>query len=148
MTVTIKPLTERDFFAWYGLFSAYTESLGLEPTDEQTMRVWTALHSDEADGVLAVDTVAGTVGFAHFSVFSRLLQGDTGLALEDVYVAPEMRERGVATALIEHVRTRAEEEHRSVVRWVTRPEDVAAKALYERFRAATGDWALYDLNVG
>ena len=148
MTVTIKPIAERDFFAWYGLFSAYTESLGMESTDEQTMRIWTALLGDEADGVLAVDDGGDTVGLAHFSVFARLLQGDTGFAIEDVFVAPDQRQQGVATALVEHVRTRAEQEHRAIVRWVTRPDDVAAKALHERFRAMTGDWALYDLNVG
>ena len=148
MTVTIKPLAERDFFAWYSLFSSYAGSLGVDTSDEETMRVWTALQGDTAQGVVAFDESGEAVGFAHFSIFTRLLQGDTGFVLEDVFVADGSRRNGVATALVEHVRTRAEAEHRTTVRWLTRPDDEAAKALHERFASATGDWAMYDLSVG
>ena len=43
MTVTIAPLTEREFFAWYGLFADYAAGAGVEVTDEQVMRVWTTV---------------------------------------------------------------------------------------------------------
>ena len=118
MTVTNKPLAERDFFAWYELFTAYAGSMGIDLDDERTMRVWASL------------------------------QGDTGYTVEDLFVDEQARGRGVATAIVEHIRTRAEAEHRATVRWATKPDDPAALALTEKFSASAGDWVLRDLPVG
>jgi GNAT superfamily N-acetyltransferase len=148
MTVTIKPLAERDFFAWYELFTSYAGGMGIEVDDERTMRVWTSLQGDDAHAVVAFDGDGRAVGFALFTVFKRLVQGDTGYTIEDLYVAEPSRGSGVGTALIEHVRTRAEQERRATVRWATRPDDAAGRALYEKFSASAGDWVLRDLPVG
>lgn len=148
MTVTIKPLAEHDFFAWYELFTISAESAGVTPDDERAMRVWTTLQEDQAHGVIATDETGAVVGLAHFVVFERLLQGDTGFLIEDLFVREESRGNGVATALIEHVRTRAEQEGRATVRWVARPNDPAATALFTKFADASGDWVLHDLSVG
>ncbi|MDQ1530232.1 MAG: hypothetical protein QOE37_337 [Microbacteriaceae bacterium] len=148
MTVTIKQLDQRDFFAWYELFTEYAANAGIQLTDEHAMRVWTHLQSDAARAVVATDETGATVGLAHFVVADRLLQGDTVLMIEDLFVSPASRRTGVATALIEHVRTRAEEEHRATVRWVSRKDDPAAAALQERFAASTNGWILHDLPVG
>lgn len=148
MTVTIKPLAERDFFAWYELFTTYAGSMGIEVDDERTMRVWATLQGDGAHGVVAFAEDGRAVGFALFTVFKRLVQEDTGYTIEDLYVAEPARGAGVATALLEHIRSRAEEEHRATVRWATRSDDPAAHALTEKFSASTGDWVLRDLPVG
>lgn len=147
MTVTIKPLTEREFFAWYELFTAYAGCVGIAVDDERTMRVWTTLQGPDAHAVVAFDGDRA-VGFAHFTSFKRLLQGDQGYTVEDLFVDERARGRGVATAIIEHVRNRAESEHRATLRWVTRPDDAPARALYEKFSAAAGDWVMHDLPVG
>jgi GNAT superfamily N-acetyltransferase len=148
VTVTIKPLTERDFFAWYALFTEYAASADIQLTDEHAMRVWTRLQSDDAHGVVAADEAGETVGLVHFIALERLLQGDSTFLIEDLYVAEQARLAGVATALVEHVRTRAEEEGRAAVRWVSRPDDPAAKALHDKFAASAGGWVLHDLPVG
>jgi predicted N-acetyltransferase YhbS len=112
------------------------------------MRVWTKLQSDDAHAVVATDEGGETVGLVHFVGVDRLLQGDSTLLIEDLYVAEHARRAGVATALVEHVRTRAEEEGRAAVRWVSRPDDPAAKALHDKFAASAGGWVLHDLPVG
>jgi GNAT superfamily N-acetyltransferase len=148
VTVTIKPLAERDFFAWYALFTEYATSADIQLTDEHAMRVWTKLQSDDAHAVVATDQGGDTVGLVHFVVLDRLLQGDSTVLIEDLYVAEHARRAGVATALVEHVRTRAEDEGRAAVRWVSRPDDPAAKALHDKFAASAGGWVLHDLPVG
>lgn len=148
VTVTIKPLTERDFFAWYALFTEYAASADIELTDEHAMRVWTRLQSDDAHGVVAADEGGETVGLVHFIGLERLLQGDSVFLIEDLFVAEQARRTGVATALVEHVRTRAEDEGRAAVRWVAKSDDLAAKALQDKFAASAGGWVLHDLPVG
>lgn len=148
MTISIAPLVERDFFAWYSLFAEYAASAGVPVTDESVMRVWTALQSDRAYGAIAKDSAGTTVGLAHALVFERLTSGETGYVVEDVYVAPASRRQGVATSLVEHVRSHAEAERRGTLRWVTRPDDAAAAALQHRFATAAGDWVLSEMPVG
>ena len=58
------------------------------------------------------------------------------------------RRRGVATALVEHVRTRGETERRPLLRWVAKDDDPAARALQEKFAASAGGWLLHDISVG
>jgi len=147
VTVTIKPLAERDFFSWYALFTEYAATADIELTDEHAMRVWTRLQTDDAHGAIAADEEGETVGLVHFVALERLLQGDSTFLIEDLYVTEQSRHGGVATALVEHVRTRAEQEGRASVRWVSKPDDPAAQALHERFAASAGGWVLHDLPV-
>jgi GNAT superfamily N-acetyltransferase len=88
------------------------------------------------------------VGLVHFIGMERLLQGDSVYLIEDLFVAEQARRSGVATALDEHVRTRAEDEGRASVRWVSRADDAAANALQDKFAASAGGWVLHDLPVG
>jgi GNAT superfamily N-acetyltransferase len=142
MTVTIAPLTEREFFAWYELFSEYVTGAGLEATDEQVMRVWTALQVPGAHGAVAKDESGTVVGLVHALPFERLLQGDGGFQIEDLFVAPTQRGSGVATALVEHIRSLAESERRPLIRWAAHADDEGARALQEKFADASGGWVL------
>jgi GNAT superfamily N-acetyltransferase len=148
MTVTISPLTEREFFAWYGLFAEYAAGAGVEVTDEHVMRVYTAVQAPGAHGAVAHDETGSVVGFVHAVPFERLLQADGGFQIEDLFVAPSQRGRGVATALIEHVRSAAEAQRRGLLRWATRTDDPAAKALEDKFADAAGGWVLQTVPVG
>ena len=148
MTVTIAPLTEREFFAWYGLFSEYAADAAVEVSDEQVMRVWTTVQAPGAYGAVAHDETGSVVGFVHTVPFERLLQADGGVQVEDLYVAPAQRGRGVATALVEHVRSAAEAQRRSLLRWAARTDDPAVKALQDKFADAAGGWVLQTVPVG
>jgi len=147
MTVTIAPLNEREFFAWYGLFAEYAENAGVTMTDEQVMRVFTALQAPGAHGAVAHDESGTVVGFVHALPFERLLQGDSGLQIEDLFVGPAQRGEGVGTALIEHVRSAAESSNRPLLRWTAKADDPATKALQEKFADAAGGWVLQTVPV-
>jgi GNAT superfamily N-acetyltransferase len=148
MTVTITPLSEREFFAWYGLFAEYAAGAGVEVTDEHVMRVWTALQKPGAHGAVAHDESGSVVGFVHALPFERLLQADGGFQIEDLYVADAQRGQGVATALVEHVRGAAEGRQHALLRWAARADDQAAKALQDKFADAAGGWVLQTVPVG
>lgn len=148
MTVTIAPLTEREFFDWYALFSEYAAGAGATVTDEQVMRVWTSLQVPDAHGAVAHDESGAVVGLVHAMPFERLLQGDGGFQIEDLFVAPAARNRDVATALVEHVRGVAEGQRRGLLRWTARADDAGARALQEKFADAAGGWVLQTVPVG
>ena len=148
MTVTITALTEREFFAWYSLFAEYAASEGVGLTDEHVMRVWTAVQAPGAIAFAARDDAGGIVGLVHAVRFERLLSGRGGYEIEDLFVSEDARRQGVATALVEHVRSRAEAEQQPVLRWTSRPEDPAAQSLQQKFAASQHGWMLQSMPVG
>ncbi len=148
MTVTITPLSEREFFAWYTLFAEYASGEGVQPTDEQVMRVWTTVQSPDGVSFVAHDGSGAVVGLVHALRFERLLTGRAGYEIEDLFVSPTARRQGVATALIEHVRTRAEADRLPLLRWSAKAEAPATRALQDKFAASAGGWVLQTLPVG
>lgn len=148
MTVTIAPLSEREFFAWYSLFAEYAADAAVEVTDEQVMRIWTTVQAPGAYGAVAHDESGSVVGFVHAVPFERLLQADGGFQVEDLFVASSQRGRGVATALVENVRSAAEAQRRVLLRWAARTDDPAVKALQDKFADAAGGWVLQTVPVG
>jgi GNAT superfamily N-acetyltransferase len=72
----------------------------------------------------------------------------SGLFLEDIYVRPDFRRRGIATALLRQLVSyaRAEEAHR--IGWVVLDWNAPAMDFYERIGArAVAGWRIYSLDV-
>ena len=148
MTVTITPLAEREFFAWYSLFAEYAAGEGVQLSDEHVMRVWTRVQAPDAVSFVAHDGQGSVVGLVHALHFERLLSGSGGYEIEDLFVSQDARRQGVATALIEHVRTRAENDRKPLLRWSAKADAPATRALQEKFAASAGGWVLQTLPVG
>ncbi|MFD1722560.1 GNAT family N-acetyltransferase [Amnibacterium endophyticum] len=147
MTVTISALGEREFFAWYSLLAEYAASNDVTLSDEHVMRVFTAVQAPGSFGLVAHDEGGSVVGLVHVRRVERLLTEEAAYEVEDLFVSQDARRQGVATALIEHVRTRAESDGLGRLRWVAKQDDPAAKALQEKFAASAGGWVLQSLPV-
>jgi ribosomal protein S18 acetylase RimI-like enzyme len=147
--ITVRPLEQGDFFAWYELFLGYAEFYDTPLQDDRAMRAWAWLHGDGATvrGYVAVDESGKVLGLAHILEFTRVLENDRGLYLEDLFVAKEHRGKGVATALINHLKQEARERGFGVVRWITAEDNAVARKLYDSLAEKT-PWVTYDLNVG
>jgi GNAT superfamily N-acetyltransferase len=147
--ISIRPLEQGDFFAWYELFAGYAEFYGAPLSDERVMRAWAWLQGDASAlrGLVAVDRERAVVGFVHVQEFERLLENDRGLHIEDLFVAPAARGKGVARALIDHVKGEARDRGFGVIRWNTLDDNETATRLSdvigERTRLVT-----YDLKLG
>jgi GNAT superfamily N-acetyltransferase len=98
-----------------------------------------------AEVVLAYvgDTVAGFALFFHnFSTFL----GKPGLYLEDLFVVPEWRGRGVGRKLLAHVAALAVERGCGRMEWTVLDWNTSAIGFYERLGATLmKDWKLYRL---
>lgn len=150
MSVTVRPVEQGDFFAWYGLFASYAEFYKQPLTDDRAMRAWAWLSSDDFSvrGLVAVDDENNEiVGIAHIRPFERPLSGGTGLYLDDLYVRDDERNKGVGKALIQAVTQQASEGGYNVVRWVTAEDNETARKLYDQLAEKT-PWVTYDVTVG
>ena len=145
--IRIRDLTEADRPDWDRLYRAYADFYGVDQTDAMRDRVWSWLMDPghEVSGVLALRGDA-PVGLAHYRSFARPLAAQTGLYLDDLFVAPAARGGGAADALLAHLREVARGRGHSVVRWITQDRNARARAVYDRV-AAPIPFVTYDMPV-
>ena len=142
----ISPLTEPDRAAWQELARGFREFCGRETSHDEYERTWRRLLDDERlRGVLArLDGTA--VGLAHYRLQPSLWSADK-CYLQDLFVAPAFRRRGVAQALIEWTARDAEAYGAAGMYWHTEQDNAAARALYDKVARFNGLIA-YGLGFG
>lgn len=105
-------------------------------------------HGPGSRGEALVAEVDGRlVGLAHYRRFPRPASGTYGTFLDDLFTAPTVRGRGVATRLIGALRDLTRQESRSVLRWRTASDNSTARQVYDTLADAT-PWVTYDLIPG
>jgi ribosomal protein S18 acetylase RimI-like enzyme len=87
--------------------------------------------------VLAIQR-AETLGFANYVLHPFTWSERPTCYLEDLYVSPEARGRGVGKQLIEHLVVRGRTEGWARVYWHTREDNATARRLYDSFGPADG----------
>lgn len=151
MSITVRPARDGDFFAWLGLYEKYAAFYETALTDEKALLVWSWLTdpAHEEDVLVAVDDDADDatlVGLAHFREFARPLESDRGLYLDDLFVDEDARGKGAGRALIEAVRSIAQERGLGVVQWITAPDNETAIKVYDEVATRT-PWVTYEIDL-
>jgi GNAT superfamily N-acetyltransferase len=148
MDVQVRPIAPNDRAEWAALFAAYRDFYELQPDDAIVDRVWSWLMNaeHEVSALVAVDADV-VVGVAHYRPFCRPSMGTTGLYLDDLFTAPDVRARGVGRSLIGALSELAAAEGRSTVRWMTSEWNMTARMLYDRVATQT-QWVTYEVNAG
>ncbi len=148
MTVTIRPVEQRDHPAWDALYQGYAEFYGVTQTPEMRDTVWSWLFDDAAqtEGLVALDADGTIVGITHYRPFARPLAASTGGFLDDLFVSPDARGLGAADALISGVKAVGVARGWTIVRWITAEDNYRARAVYDRMSTRT-KWVTYDLPV-
>ena len=112
-------------------------------------RVWTWLHDHdhEVEGLIALDAEGRGVGLAHYRPFPRPLAASTGGFLDDLFVAPDWRGKGVADALVAAVAAEGRRRRWTVLRWITAEDNLRGRGFYDRIAEKT-HWVTYQIPLG
>jgi len=132
MTVTIRAIEEKDKNQWLNLWAGYLEFYKSTISIEQTELTWKRLINNELKmfGFVA-ENEEGVIGFTH-CLFRPSTWTETDYCyLEDLFVDPTIRGKGVGRALIDKVVELAREKKSKRVYWTTQEFNKTARVLYD-----------------
>jgi GNAT superfamily N-acetyltransferase len=142
--LTITRVTETDLDELLPLMRAYCNFYEVAPSDEALLALSRALTADpEREGVQLLARDDGAVGFATIYWSWATTSAERIGVMNDLYVAPEARGKGVAEALIEACRAECAAHGAGKLTWQTAPDNAAAMRVYDRVGATREQWVDY-----
>lgn len=132
MTLIIRAIEAKDKDQWLILWAGYLEFYKSTISSEQTELTWKRLINNELKmfGFVA-ENEDGVIGFTH-CLFRPSTWTETDYCyLEDLFVDPNIRGKGVGRALMEKVVNLAKENKSKRVYWTTQEFNKNARILYD-----------------
>lgn len=145
--VEVAPIAPSEYGELLPLIVAYQRFYEVEEIDEgRNHRFFRRFLGPSDDGLLLGAREDGRLlGYAClYWHFSSTKARETVL-MNDLYVVPEERGRGVGRALIEASREVAHQRGTAMLQWQTAPDNHTAQRLYDSTGAARSTWLTYEL---
>jgi len=136
---TIRPLAKDDHAAWLPLWRGYQAFYKVDIPAEVSAITWARLldPAEPMGGAIAWDGDAALGMVHHIRHRSCWTAGDS-CYLQDLFVAPTARGRGIGRKLIEHVCAVARGEGCARVHWLTHETNTDAMLLYDKVAERPG----------
>jgi GNAT superfamily N-acetyltransferase len=147
--IQIAPVEDAEFERLLPLIGSYQRFYEVEDVDEERNRAFfRRFLAPSEDGLLIGARAEGRLlGFAClYWHFSSTLAAETVL-MNDLYVEPEARGKGVGRKLIEASREVARERGAAHLEWATAPDNHTAQRLYDSTGAKRSEWVEYELEL-
>jgi ribosomal protein S18 acetylase RimI-like enzyme len=130
------------------LMRAYCEFYEASPPDDGLLKMARTLIADPEQGAMFIARDRGVaVGFATLDWKWSSLKGARIGYLEDIFVTPAARGRGIADALIVACAERCRERGAPAMQWQTAPDNDRAQSVYDRTGAVADTYLEYDLGL-
>jgi GNAT superfamily N-acetyltransferase len=145
MSVRIAALGAADHAGWLRLARGYKAFYQTPVSDAEYAHAWKRLLGNDRVWGLGAHLDGRLAGITHF-LFHTGTWMDEVCYLQDLFVDPALRGRGVARALIEAVAGAARERGAQRLYWLTQDHNTTARALYDKVGKYNGfiryDYAL------
>ena len=132
MTITIRPIASTDKERWLDLFKQYIIFYKSSLTDEQFELDWQRINSDFNINGLVAELDGRVVGLAHYIFRPSTWAENDFCYLEDLFVDPAVRGKGVGRALIDELHKIAIAKGSKRLYWTTAPDNETARKLYDK----------------
>lgn len=143
----IRDIQAGDREQWEALFLAYGVFYKTDFSREVLDGVWGWLMDDAAEVTGIVSASGDTLlGFALYRSMPDTFTARPSWFLDDLYVAPEHRGSGAATALIKEVARRAKAAGGGALRWFTAESNTTAQSIYNKLGKRT-DFLTYEMQT-
>lgn len=145
--MNILPLDPPHYDGWRTLWNSYLAYYEHVMEESVILNLWDRLVSKTAqvEGFIAKDGEK-LVGFVHYLKHENTWHDDAYCYLEDLYVDPDARAKGVGRMLIHAVTEKARAENCQKVYWFTHRKNARAQCLYNQVAEQT-DFLRYDIQL-
>ena len=139
MTHIIRPLTTHDAQAWLTLWQGYQAFYQVDIASHTSELTWQRLldANEPVFGAVALEEER-LIGFVHWVVHRSTWTVNPTCYLQDLFVDSTQRGAGIGGALIEHVRTIAQQNGYAEVYWLTHESNDQAQKLYQKVAERPG----------
>jgi ribosomal protein S18 acetylase RimI-like enzyme len=129
------------------LMRGYCDFYKSDPPDDGLRGMARTLIGDRSQGFMLIARQRGgeALGFATVDWKWSMLKGARVGYLEDLFVSPDARGRGIADALIEACAHRCRERGMPVLQWLTATDNHRAQAVYDRVGGSSEAFLEYEL---
>lgn len=146
--VELRPAAEQEIDDLLPLMRAYCDFYESSPPDEGLIEVARTLINDPSQGAMFIARAGGrAVGYATVDWKWSMLKAARIGYLEDLFVDPDNRGRGIADALIQACADRCRELGMPAMEWLTAPDNKRAQNVYDRTGATPETFVEYDLEL-
>ncbi len=146
--IEIRPARPEEAEELLPLMRGYCEFYKASPPDRGLLEMARTLATDPSQGALFIAREDGrAVGFAAVDWKWSSLKGARIGYLEDLFVAPEARGRGIADALIEICAERCRGLGMPAMEWLTATDNDRAQKVYKRTGATAETFVEYELEL-
>ena len=147
MTIEVRQLQLEDKPNWMSLWRGYLEFYESPEFDSRTESLWLQLLDPEHDFECSVATLDGdVVGIAQYFPHIDTWFENPVCYLNDLFVAPEARGRGIGRILIEEVnRVTAQRGWQHVYLHTHIDDNDVARALYDSLEGVDSSFMVYEL---
>jgi GNAT superfamily N-acetyltransferase len=145
---TVRPIRDDDHSEWRPMWAEYCAFYQVIVPDTVTETTWQRIldPASAVCGIIARGADGKALGFANYVLHPHTWSEKTLCYLEDLYVRPETRGRGVGYRLIEHLIALGRECDWNRVYWHTDTDNAVARRLYDRFKLAD-DYVRYTVSL-
>ena len=135
----IRMAHEDDFAQWVTLWKGYQVFYKTHIAEATTDTTWSRFLDPAEPMYCAVAEVDGKlIGMVHYIFHRSCWTAGDYVYLQDLFVAPELRGKGVGRALIDHVYAVAKAQGGSRVWWLTQETNSDAMHLYDKIADKSG----------
>ena len=136
-------LTDKE--QWENLYEGYAKFYKVEMNKTILKTVWNWIHdkNHEVEGIV-YEINNKIVGLAHYRKMPRPLRGQEIGFLDDLYVDPDYRRKGIGEKFLNYLKELSKSRRWNLIRWLTHDDNIKAKSLYDRVAEKT-NWDLYEL---
>ena len=134
MGAKVRPLEARDKAAWLRLFKGYIEFYKAHIAEDVIETLWQRLMQGGEgfhSALVAVDDSDQPIGLAHLLLHRSTWTNAHYCYLEDLFVDPTQRGKGIGRALIEAVYAHADASGCTRTYWMTQETNATARRLYD-----------------
>lgn len=139
-TLTIRAVEARDESRWRSLWDGYCRFYERERSEPITRHTWARIMDPEVPvhGIVAESRGEGVIGLANYVLHENTFALTPVCYLEDLFVDPQRRARGVGQALIDWLVAEMKARGWSRLYWHTRETNYRARGLYDKYTAHSG----------